>query len=1857
MGITAAAALAALAAASPAQAACGDPGNNEIVEENCKAGSPPGEWEVSGAGDSNLQGFATDISVAQGATVRFKVDTNASDYRLDIYRMGYYGGDGARRVATVQPSAALPQSQPACANQATTGLIDCGNWAESASWAVPGDAVSGIYFARLVREAGGSGASHVFFIVRDDDGGSNVLFQTSDTTWQAYNAYGGNSLYTGSPDNRAYKVSYNRPFTTRGNASEDWVFNAEYPMVRWLERNGYDVSYSTGVDSDRLGAELREHRTFLSVGHDEYWSGTQRANVEAARDAGVHLAFFSGNEVFWKTRWEDGHRTLVSYKETHANDRIDPLSGVWTGTWRDPRPFNPEGARPENALTGTIFMVNTGSTALRVPAEDGRLRLWRGTTVASQLAGGVATLTAETIGYEWDEDLDNGARPAGLVRMSSTTESVPQKLLDHGNNYGPGTATHHLTLYRDTNGAGADALVFGAGTVQWSWGLDADHDRGNAPPNASMQQATVNLLADMGAQPGSLQSGLIGAAASTDTTPPTTVITSPAGGETLQQGAPVTIRGTAVDAGGGRVGAVEVSTDDGASWHPATGRDSWSYVWTPDRGGQATIRSRAADDSANLGASSLGASVTVSGRTCPCSLFGAMTPAQPLNDDGTAIEVGTRFRAEQDGVITALRHYRGAGWTGTVAGHLWTESGTLLGTVTFGASGTGWQQAALAQPVSVARGHDLRRLLPLERPLLRGRRRLLRDAVQRRAALRGERRERGLRLRRRVPDPELQRDQLLGRRRLRAQRQRAADGHRGRACRRRQRHRHRHDGERDVQRADRRGDGERRHGAAPRRRGRGRAGRRRLRGGLAHGDADADGAAGGRGALHGEGHHRRRGRGGQRAGAGARVVVHDRVGVGRRSGAGPGRRALRPAARQGRRRGRRGVRRPRGCWGGSRGAEAAGRSAPRADDERRRGQAPRRVPGRDPGLPRAGAPAARRADRRHARGDRPQRRDADRQAEVEPAGPPPARPQRVAAPHGGRHDARPRRQPRHRAHPRPRDRGGVHMNSTDRKARIVMSRRGLIAALLAAVLGCLCAPAAHAQSPKEGPGGPVLVVVDPADQFGYYYAEILRAEGLNEFAVAPMGSLSASTLAAYDVVVLAETGLSAAQAGVLDTWVRSGGNLIAMRPDGMLAGLLGLGADGGDLANGYLQVAPDRGVTAETMQFHGVADRWTVAGGTSVVATLFSTASTATANPAVTLRGVGAGQAAAFTYDLARSIVYTRQGNPEWAGQKRDGESGPIRSDDLYFAPGQTSWVDMNKVSIPQADEQQRLLANLVTEMSVDQIPLPRFWYLPRGERAAVVMTGDDHANNGTDEQFDTFSAASPAGCVVANWECVRATSYVFPGTTIGGVGAEAYEQRGFEIALHLTTNCDNYTPASLRDEWDEQLPAFRAAYPSLDVPLTNRTHCIAWSDWASEPIVALENGVRLDTNYYYWPAAWVQDRPGMFTGSGIPMRFADSDGSLIDVYQAATQLTDESGINYSAHINALLNGALGAQGYYGVFTTNMHTDHTQHDGADAVVAAARARGVPVVSARQMLTWLDGRNGSSFRGLSFSSNLLSFSIQRAAGANGLEAMLPVSGPTGAFKGLTRGGAAVATTTRTVKGVNYLVFDAVAGDYVATYGDPPPPPAPPETAITAFSVNGNAAVAQFTSDAPGAAFECRIDGAAFAACGSPYTQTGLSVGQHTFRVRAIAPSGMTDETPAERSFTVVSGKPGGGGSGSNGPESGGSASGGKPGFVVRTRRARVSAKGVATLRATCPGSETRCRVRLRIRLGRRYVGAKSLTLAGGETRKFRIKLGRGARQRLALAGSLRVTAVATIRDDSGDEDTVRKTVRLLEPKER
>jgi fibronectin type 3 domain-containing protein len=574
----------------------------------------------------------------------------------------------------------------------------------------------------------------------------------------------------------------------------------------------------------------------------------------------------------------------------------------------------------------------------------------------------------------------------------------------------------------------------------------------------------------------------------------------------------------------------------------------------------------------------------------------------------------------------------------------------------------------------------------------------------------------------------------------------------------------------------------------------------------------------------------------------------------------------------------------------------------------------------------------------------------------------------------------------------------------------------------------------------------ILVVTSSSNPFAMYLTEILRAEGLDDFTTLDVSLLSTSVLSNFDVVLLGDIGLTSSQVTTLTNWVNGGGKLIAMNPDKKLAALLGLSDNGTTLSNAYLKVntstGPGAGITDEAIQYHGSADRYSLNGATAV-ATLYSSSSTATSNPAVTLRSVGSsgGQAAAFTYDLARSVVYSRQGNPAWAGQDRDGVAG-IRPDDMFYS----SWLNTNKIAIPQADEQQRLLVNLITQMERSKLPLPHFWYLPRGLKAAIAMSGDDHSPTmtpgGTASIFDRFKQLSPAGCIVANWECIRSTSYVFPNSTLTNAQAAAYTADGFEIGLHpLFEPCPTTSMSfsAVSSVFDTQSAQFRANFTSIPAPTTSRTHCVYWPDFASEPKIELAHGVRLDGNYYHYPAAWIGSKPGFLNGGGFPMRFADTDGSLIDVYQENTNMNDEAGQTYPSTVNTLLDNALGPLGYYGVFGTNIHNDFPAPNSNDeAIVASAQARGVPIISYKQLLTWTDGRNNSTIRGLSWNAGTFTFTTTVAPGANGLQTMLPVQGPAGTLTSITRDGAPVSYTVQTIKGIQYAMFDAATATFQATY---------------------------------------------------------------------------------------------------------------------------------------------------------------------------------------------------------------------------
>ncbi|MFF4652473.1 Ig-like domain-containing protein [Streptomyces sp. NPDC001380] len=591
--------------------------------------------------------------------------------------------------------------------------------------------------------------------------------------------------------------------------------------------------------------------------------------------------------------------------------------------------------------------------------------------------------------------------------------------------------------------------------------------------------------------------------------------------------------------------------------------------------------------------------------------------------------------------------------------------------------------------------------------------------------------------------------------------------------------------------------------------------------------------------------------------------------------------------------------------------------------------------------------------------------------------------------------------------------------------------------------------------PGSGSGGPILVIASAANPYSRYYGEILTAEGVPYFKVLDIAQVTSTTLAGYDVALLGEMPLTQAQAAMLGDWTTGGGKLVAMRPDKKLAPLLGIADAGAVRSDAYLKIdtssGPGAGITGATMQYHGAADRYTLDGATAV-ATLYGDATTATTDPAVTLRGVGSsgGQAAAFTYDLAKSVVQTRQGNIAWAGQQRDSTDGYEAGEMFFGTNGQPDWNNLDKAIIPIADEQQRLLVNLITQMDRPRKPLPRFWYFPRDVKAVVVMTGDDHGIGGTAGRWDGYIAQSPSGCDVAAWQCVRGSSYLYTSGPMTAAQAKAYTDQGFEVGVHVTTDCRPWGAASaLSGLYQDQLGAWKAKYPALPGPSSSRTHCVEWDDWATQPKVKKANGIRLDTDYYYYPASFTKNRPGFFNGTGEIMRFADEDGSVIDTYQATTQMTDESGQTYPYTVDTLLDAAYGSQGYYAALTANIHTDFAASAASDAIIASAKAHGVPVVSGRQMLTWLDTRNNSTFTNLAWQNGRLTFDV--AGGANGLRGMVPASSAGGSLAGITFGGAPVPYLTDTVKGVQYAFFDAKPGSYTAAYGQDTTPPSVTSTA--------------------------------------------------------------------------------------------------------------------------------------------------------------------------------------------------------------
>ncbi len=540
----------------------------------------------------------------------------------------------------------------------------------------------------------------------------------------------------------------------------------------------------------------------------------------------------------------------------------------------------------------------------------------------------------------------------------------------------------------------------------------------------------------------------------------------------------------------------------------------------------------------------------------------------------------------------------------------------------------------------------------------------------------------------------------------------------------------------------------------------------------------------------------------------------------------------------------------------------------------------------------------------------------------------------------------------------------------------------------------------------DGSAPIMLLLNDQSDNhFGAYLGEILRAEGLNSYHTLDISAIKDGVLEPYDILILAEGGLNTTQVDILSKYVAQGGRLISMRPDSQIAPLLGIEKIAGSQSEGYIKADANHpasaGINSATMQFHGSADLYKTQSA-DVVAWIYQDRDTSSDYPALTVNQYGNGLAAMWAFDLAKSIAYMRQGNPALANQDVDGLNG-VRTVDMFV-----DWIDLDRISIPQADEQQRLFVNLLTLFSQGKRPLPRIWYFPGDNSSILVATGDSHMNPapfidgvlGTIDQFEGHMSVYYSPVIVNDvGRAVRKTRFWITDNVplAGDIIDDKYSSptpdhvagwrsRGHEFALHP------YVEESLESGWNLYWKEFtgRGYGP---VPPTVRTHRILWTGWVETARVQASYGMKMNMDYYHvgpslqkQSGEWVY---GHLTGSGRPMKFIDEQGRLINLYQQLTQLADEHLVpldvpgwggwpnltpEEAVEVSKYMFDRSVKHGDYCAIGGQFHIDPFQIGGEVAEKASvflegtlsyAKELGIPIWSTQEWLSFTDARHDAT----------------------------------------------------------------------------------------------------------------------------------------------------------------------------------------------------------------------------------------------------------------------------------------------------
>jgi hypothetical protein len=462
--------------ASAGGSAGGSPatGGLDVAAENAKPGTSAWRLHDANPSASNhaIEGYASAVSVLPGGQFTLYVSTTAPSFTVTAYRIGWYGGKQAREVWR---SASVPgqrQSEPAIARPLNTVTT---HWSPSLSVRADGWP-AGDYLLKLVSATGDD--RYVPITVRSTQSRGRVVLMNGVTTWQAYNTWGGYSLYQG-PDNgyadRARAVSFDRPYTSVG---ADKFLTYEQPLVSLAERLGLPLSYATDVDLSTDPALFTGARALISAGHDEYWSSSMRANATTLRDAGVNIAFFGANAIFRHIRFESSelgaNRVVVCYKSASEDPMFVTDKAETTQDWRDP----PD-PRPENVLTGTFYECNPVKAPFVVYQPDNWVFAGTGAGRGSSYPG--------LVGIEYDRVVNSPTtpRPITVLSHSPVTCQGRHSYSDAG-------------YYTVPSGAG----VFDTGSMVWVCALGSGcGDYVTSAARVFARQVTANVLRAFAAGP------------------------------------------------------------------------------------------------------------------------------------------------------------------------------------------------------------------------------------------------------------------------------------------------------------------------------------------------------------------------------------------------------------------------------------------------------------------------------------------------------------------------------------------------------------------------------------------------------------------------------------------------------------------------------------------------------------------------------------------------------------------------------------------------------------------------------------------------------------------------------------------------------------------------------------------------------------------------------------------------------------------------------------------------------------------------------------------------------------------------------------------------------------------------------------------------------------------------------------------------------------------------------------------------------------------------------------------------------------------------------------------------------------